>query len=127
MGYYNARIEESRFVVPAGAQPAALQRGLDLSRDELGYDLADRDLQDLDGFLKLFGFDTVRDGEDIVALEFDDKYLIESEEVFRALAPYVEAGSYILLHSGTGARWRHTFDGQAMTRVDEPDAPWYGS
>lgn len=127
MGYYEARIEDARFVVPEPQQRPALERLLELSREEFGYDLSDRGLTSLDGFLKLFGYDTVRSHGDIVGLEFEDRFLLESENVFRALGPYVEAGSYVLMHSGTGQRWRYTFDGRTTARVDEPDAPWYGS
>ncbi|NIR34890.1 MAG: hypothetical protein GWO22_02295, partial [Actinobacteria bacterium] len=44
MGYYEARIEDSAFVVRAEQQGPALQRLLALSADELGYDLSDRNL-----------------------------------------------------------------------------------
>jgi hypothetical protein len=126
VGYQEARVEAAAFVVRANRQRDALERMLELSRDDLGHDLADRGLADLDGFLRLFGFTTVRDGADIVGLEFEDRLLLETDDIFRALGPYVEPGSYVLMHAGTGARWRYLFDGQAMTTRDEPGAPWYG-
>lgn len=127
MGYYEARIEEARFRLPAELQRPALERLLAVSRDEFGYDLADRGLEDVDGFLRLFGFRTEREDGSIVGLHFEDRFLLETEDVFHALAPFVEAGSDVLIHSGTGARWRYVFDGERMQRRDEPDAPWYGS
>lgn len=127
MGYYEARILESRFVLPPARQEEALRTLLALSRDSFGYDLGARGLTSVDGFLRLFGFQTVRRDGTIVALEFEDRLMLEAEEVFEALAPYVEAGSFVRLHAGTGARWRYEFDGEQMHRVDEPNAPWYGS
>jgi hypothetical protein len=68
----------------------------------------------------------VREGDDIVGLTFEDRLLLELEDVFAALAPYVEAGSYVRFHAGSSARWRYEFDGEHVTNVDEPSAPWYG-
>ena len=127
MGYYEARIEDARFTVPAEQQQEALGLLLEMSRDEFGYDLADHGVTSLSQFLKLFGYDTVTADGDIVGIEFEDRFLLESEDIFRALGPYVEAGSFVLLHAGTGQRWRYVFDGQGTGRVDEPNAPWYGS
>lgn len=126
MGYYEAKITESVFVVEPDAADRALQRMLELSREDFGYDLTDRGLQTLDEFLRLFSIITVREGDRIVALEFEDRLMLETEDVFRELAPYVGAGSFVRMHSGTGQRWRYEFDGEEMTTVDEPDAPWYG-
>lgn len=126
MGYYEAKITESVFVVEPDAADRALQRMLELSREDFGYDLTDRGLQTLDEFLRLFSIITVREGDRIVALEFEDRLMLETEDVFRELAPSVGAGSFVRMHSGTGQRWRYEFDGEEMTTVDEPDAPWYG-
>jgi hypothetical protein len=126
IGYQEGRIEEARFVLRADQQAPALARLLELARDDFGYDLSDRGLTDVDGFLRLFAIGTVRDGDDIVRLTFEDRLLLELEEVFAALAPYVEAGSYVRFHAGSGARWRYDFDGEHVTNVDEPAAPWYG-
>jgi hypothetical protein len=68
----------------------------------------------------------VRDGDDIVSLAFEDRLLLELEEVFATLGPYVEAGSYVVFHAGSSARWRYVFDGERVTNVDEAPAPWYG-
>lgn len=113
-------------MVRAEHQEAALERMLTLSREEFGYDLGDRNLADLDAFLRLFAFSTVREGEDIVSLTFEDRMMLEIDDVFAELGPFVESGSYILMHSGSGARWRYVFeDGETTTR-DEPSKPWYG-
>jgi hypothetical protein len=127
IGYQEGRIEEARFVLRADQQAPALARLLALARDDFGYDLSDRGLTDVDGFLRLFAIDTVREGDDIVGLTFEDRLLLELEEVLAALAPYVEAGSYVRFHAGSSARWRYEFDGERVTNVDEPSAPWYGS
>jgi hypothetical protein len=126
IGYQEGRIVDARFVLRASQQPAALERLLELARDEFGYDLSDRGLTDVDGFLRLFAFQTARDGDDIVGLRFEDRLLLEIEDVFAALGPYVEAGSYVRFHAGSGARWRYDFDGERVANVDEPTEPWYG-
>lgn len=127
MGYYEARITGSRFTIAPEREAAALERLLEVSRDDFGYDLADRELTDLEGFLRLFEVGVERDDEGrIVGLRFDAQLLLETEDVFQALGPYAEAGSYVRVHSGTGARWRYDYDGTSTTRVDEPDEPWDG-
>jgi hypothetical protein len=113
-------------VLRADQQADALEALLTLARDGFGYDLSDRGLADVDGFLRLFAIDTVRDGDDIVGLHFDDRLLLELEEVFATLGPYVEQGSYVVFHAGSGARWRYAFDGERVTNLDEAPAPWYG-
>ena len=126
MGYYEAKIVDSRFVVPPEPASEALQRLLAWSEDELGLDLSDRGLVRLDEFLELFSVSTVRDGDTIVALDFDDRLMLETEDVFRVLGPFVAAGSYVRMHAGTGLRWRYDFDGEQMRKSDEPGTPWYG-
>jgi hypothetical protein len=127
VGYYEAAIIESEFVVEPAAERSALAALLTLSRDEFGYDLDDRGLTDLDGFMRLFEIRVVRDEDGVIRhLAFAAQLLLETDDVFRALGPYVRAGSYVRMHSGTGARWRYEFDGAVTRRHDEPDAPWYG-
>lgn len=127
MGYYEAAITESDVVVEPAAERSALAALLTLSREEFGYDLEERGLTDLDGFMRLFEIRVVRDDSGVIRhLEFAARLLLEVDDVFRALGPYVRAGSYLRMHSGTGARWRYEFDGTTTQRHDEPDAPWYG-
>jgi hypothetical protein len=126
VGYQEGRIERAEFVLRAAQQPAALEALLALARDGFGYDLGDRGLRDVDGFLRLVAVETVREGDDIVSLRFEDRLLLELEEVFATLAPFVVAGSEVVFHAGSGARWRYVFDGRGMRNLDEPSAPWYG-
>lgn len=126
MGWTEARVEDARFVLRAEHHRAALDRLLRLARETFHYDLSDLELGDVDGFLRLLGFTAERDGGDIVGLEFEDKLLPEIEGVFDALAPYLEAGSYVRMHGGTNARWRYDFDGERCHRADEPPAYWDG-
>jgi len=46
--------------------------------------------------------------------------------VFRSLGAFVEAGSYVVFHAGSNARWRYVFDGESSTNVAEEPTPWYG-
>ena len=125
MGYYEAKIEDAVFVVRAEQQDAALDRMLELAADDLGYDLSDRGLQTLDEFFRLFAVHTVREGEDIVGLEFEDRYLLELDDVFRALGPYVEPGP-----GCCSTRARRTGGATCSTvgvdRRSEEPRPWYG-
>lgn len=127
MGYYEAAITESDS--SSNPPPSARHCGRCsvLSREEFGYDLEDRGLADLDGFFRLFEIRVVRDDDGVIRhLDFAAQLLLEVEDVFRTLGPYVRAGSYVRMHSGTGSRWRYEFDGAVTQRHDEPDAPWYG-
>jgi hypothetical protein len=126
VGYQEGRFVEASFVVLPEDQAPALERLLELSRDEFGYDLEDRHLTDLDGFLRLFAIGTVRDDDTIVGLTFEDRLLLELDDVFRALGPYVQAGSSVLVHGGSGSMWRYDFDGHRCTTRDAGHAPWYG-
>ena len=126
IGYQEARLEDSRFILRGEQQAEALERLLELSKERFGYDLADRELADVDSFLRLFAFETVRDGDDIIALTFEDRLLLEIEDVFSTLAAFVEPGSFLQLHAGSGARWRYDFDGSQMTTTDLERRPWYG-
>lgn len=87
--------------------------------------MSDRNLTSLDQFFRLFSVNTVRDGEDIVGLEFEDRYLLELDDAFLALGLFVEPGSWVLFHLGTTERWRYVFDG-GVDRRTEPRKPWYG-
>ncbi|WP_205745814.1 hypothetical protein [Egibacter rhizosphaerae] len=126
MGWTEARVEDARFVLREEHHRPALERLLRLARETFHYDLSDLQLRDVDGFLRLLGFATERDGGDIVGLAFEDKLVPEIEDVFDALAPYLEAGSYVRMHGGTNARWRYDFDGNVCHRRDEPPDYWKG-
>ena len=126
MGYYEAKIIAARFVVPPDRADDALRGLLAWADEELGLDLADRELTSLDEFLAMFSISTVRDGDTVVGLEFEDLLLLETEDVFRELGPFVAEGSFVRMHAGTGQRWRYDFDGQRMHKSDEPGTPWYG-
>jgi len=51
------------------------------------------------------------DSEDISLIYFRGEKLGQDDILFRALAPYVTAGSYVAMRGEDGALWRWYFDG----------------
>jgi hypothetical protein len=54
---------------------------------------------------------------DAVHIEFRGEKLRDDTEMFRALGPFVEAGSYIDMEGEDGYIWSWRFDGHKMTEV----------
>lgn len=48
---------------------------------------------------------------DVVALYFNGEKHGDDDLLFKAIAPYVEAGSFIIMEGEDGAIWRWVFDG----------------
>lgn len=120
MGYSEATITASSFVVPPDAEGGALRTLRGWLATEFSYDLP---LSDLDTGLGLFGFEACRDEQGMLtALGFEDQRLIaETEDFFIVLAPHVRTGSFIDWRSGRGRRWRYRFDGENLRTVELPD------
>ena len=111
MGYQEGRIVQCEFVIGRDRQDATRDALATFARD-LGWEGV---LTDVDAGPRLFSVKAVRDGDDnVVSLEFEDRLLLEIDELFSTLASHVESGSYIHWQSGTGAEWRYLFDGQRM-------------
>ena len=53
---------------------------------------------------------------DIVSLGFEGESAGDDDLLFRALAPYVEAGSWIAMAGEDGALWRWFFDGAGVVK-----------
>lgn len=53
---------------------------------------------------------------DIVDLWFDGEKIGDENQMFKALAPFVEPGSYLDFHGEDGELWRWYFDGETMTQ-----------
>lgn len=56
---------------------------------------------------------------DIIGLELRGDRLRGSREVFAALAPFVEPGSFIRLRGELGEEFRWTFDGGVFQQIEE--------
>ncbi|MFA5135641.1 MAG: hypothetical protein WC505_07710 [Patescibacteria group bacterium] len=72
----------------------------------------------LEGILEEFGWDAIHDTEgNICGLEFEDRKIGQEEVLFRAIAPYVEPGSFIEILGEDGTRWRWVFDGSVLKEL----------
>ena len=57
-------------------------------------------------------------GGNIVGIEFTGEKLGDDiETLFNAIAPYVQAGSYIQMSGEEGEQWKYVFDGASMREV----------
>ncbi len=51
-------------------------------------------------------------------LQFEGEKSVRDEELFRAVAPFVEAGSFIAMQGQDDERWRWYFDGEELITQD---------
>ena len=51
---------------------------------------------------------------DIIDVQFEGEKSVRDEDLFRAIAPFVEAGSFITMMGQDDESWRWYFDGQEM-------------
>ena len=51
---------------------------------------------------------------DIVDVQFEGEKYVDDDELFRTVAPFVEAGSFITMMGQDDESWRWYFDGQEM-------------
>lgn len=63
------------------------------------------------------------DTEGIYRLEFTGEKYGDDDLLFKTLAPYVEAGSYLEWLGEDGDKWRFTFDGKVMKQT-RPKIVW---
>ncbi len=59
---------------------------------------------------------------DIISLELRGARLGRSREVFAALAPFVEPGSFIRIRGEEGEEFRWTFDGSVFQEIKEQES-----
>lgn len=75
------------------------------------------DAHSLEHALEEWGWDTIHDEEtgDVIGISFAREKAGDEEKLFAAIAPFVEAGSYIEMSGEDGARWRWCFDGKSLS------------
>lgn len=56
----------------------------------------------------------MNDAGDVIDIAFDGEKAAEEDEPLAAIAPFVEAGSWIEMSGEEGERWRWTFDGKTI-------------
>ena len=57
----------------------------------------------------------INDAGDLVEINFDGEKLGDDPILLEAIAPFVEAGSYIEMEGEEGCHWKWCFDGKTMT------------
>lgn len=117
MGYYIDVI--AQFRIPADKKEDALRAVRALKEDGSTYSWVNDDFA-LRGTLKetledwRYDIDEDKDGN-VVGIYFAAQKLGDDDMLFNALAPYVDAGSYLEVSGEEGAQWRWTFDGTKMS------------
>lgn len=56
-------------------------------------------------------------GGDLVGIRFEAEKIGDEDKLFGALAPFVQAGSFIEMRGEDGEAWRWVFDGQTCAEV----------
>lgn len=71
----------------------------------------------LEHAIEEWGWETIHDDETggVIGISFAREKAGDEETLFAAIAPFVEAGSYIEMSGEDGHRWRWCFDGRVMT------------
>ncbi len=74
----------------------------------------------LPSVLEYWGYEAEIDKEtgDIIDVSFCREKLGDEVELFKALAPYVEKGSYIEMSGEDGALWRWSFNGKTCKEIE---------
>lgn len=122
MGYY-IDVVDTKFHIPADKKADALKAVQALGKEDGGTYSWVNDNFAQQGTLKE-ALDawryTLTEDEDgnVTDITFEGQKLGDDETLFRALAPYVEAGSYLEVSGEEGAHWRWAFDGEKMVEQD---------
>lgn len=112
MGYYMSQLN-GRFALASGSEAAALEAALPFWE-------YDRKCASLSELLENAGWDFSSPGE----LSFIGQKAGEDDALFAAIAPFVEAGSFIDMIGEDNAIWRWYFDGQELQEYrGEPAFP----
>jgi hypothetical protein len=77
-----------------------------------------KDLRDIEGALHAWRYDPEADEHgDIVDVQFIGEKLGDELLFFKAIAPFVEPGSFIEMRGEDGGMWRWVFDGTTCKEV----------
>ena len=112
-----------RFRIPAAAKPAAL------AALKVAFPHEDdvRRAEDLEGALAKLRWECESEGfcrqGDVVEIHFSGDVLRSDKMIFDAIAPFVEAGSYVEMMGDDGQMWRWVFDGHNCVEV-HPTVTW---
>jgi hypothetical protein len=123
----NIRQTAGEFRIKAANQPAAFRAAM--AMPNRGYDASWKDrngVRDIYSVLEYWGYAPTLDkpSGDIIALQLEAEKLDEEVELFKAIAPYVDAGSYIeILAPSYNEMWRWVFDGKTCREI-RPKIVW---
>jgi len=71
-----------------------------------------------------YGYEPTFDEDfNIIDIQFQGEKMGAEDKMFRAIAPFVEKGSYIEMTGDEGAHWRWVFNGKQMKEV-HAEVPW---
>lgn len=124
---YSMRQGDSRFKVQACNLAGALKalKGLAKEAKQSGEGFRYVDTakilaaRTLEAHLKEWGWKPTFDEEDNwTAISFGCESLGDEKQLFQALAPFVEAGSFIVMHGAEGETWRWYFTGTDCVEQD---------
>lgn len=127
MGYRMTQ-EDASFRIAKSKRRAALAaiqrlRGNETVKDDSGPHFSWVDnrfytIRSLDKMLEEWGWlIQVDEAGDVVDIEFTRSKIGDEQILFTAIAPYVDAGSFIEMVGEDGARWRWTFNGDTCEEV----------
>lgn len=114
MGYWMQQIEQA-FTIKAENKKAALAAIKELANHEVQWYswVETKEFVEAETLAKAFDawrWQVEEEDEDIVYIYFGGEKLGDDEILFKAIAPYVEDGSFIEMSGEDGARWRWIFE-----------------
>jgi len=126
----NIRQTAGKFRISAANQPAAYRAAMAMPDKEYTQVCSGwknrNGLRDIYSVLEHWGYAPTLDKPSgyIVALQLEAERLGDEVELFKAIAPYVDAGSYIeILAPSYNEMWRWVFDGKTCREV-RPKIVW---
>jgi hypothetical protein len=110
----------SDFFLKKENQEAAFRAAVSLAKKHYSWVGADwsSGLKNIEDVLTEWRYEPIiDDNEDIIGVEFSGEKLGDEIELFKAIAPFVEKGSYIEMSGEDSCLWRWVFDGKTCKEV----------
>jgi hypothetical protein len=118
---YNIHVANQKFRIRREHQEAAFVALRELAQQGHLYWGVDEDILtafSLPEALAKSGWEpTLDDTRDIIEIQYTFEKGGSEDEIFAALAPYVEAGSWIELYGADNETWRYVFDGRSCDYI----------
>lgn len=127
MGYCISQID-AKFTIPRKHHVKALSAVKKLFATRFKRSYVTRDDADewetLADAIESFGYTPELDSDyNIVGIEHHQEKMSDEESMFKAIAPYVDSGSYIEMYGDGGERWRWVFDDGKLEEINAI-LPW---